>query len=295
MQLVTRFAPSPTGYLHPGHAYSALFAYEAARAEGGKFLLRIEDIDPVRRRPEFTEALLEDLRWLGLIWEEPVRRQSEHMEDYAAALAKLRAMGLLYPCFCTRSEIEKEVMASAAAPHLAPQGPDGPAYPGTCKELDPEERAQRARLKGPASWRLDVAKALEMTGPLYWSDRAMGRVEAAPLDFGDVVLARKDAPTSYHLSVTVDDELQHVTLVTRGKDLFRATDVHRLLQALLKYATPDYHHHELLTDGAGRRFAKRDKDITLRALRASGRTASEVRELCQRAGRATHGAPASWR
>lgn len=282
MQLVTRFAPSPTGYLHLGHAYSALFAYEAARAAGGRFLLRIEDIDPVRCRPEFAEALLEDLRWLGLSWEEPVRRQSEHMEDYAAALAKLRAMGLLYPCFCTRREIEKEVSSSAAAPHLAPQGPHGPVYPGTCKKLDPEERAQRVRRNEPASWRLDVARALDMTGPLYWSDRAAGRVEAAPLDFGDAVLARKDAPSSYHLSVTVDDGLQQVTLVTRGKDLFRATDVHRLLQALLGYDTPDYHHHNLLTDGAGRRFAKRDKDVTLRALRASGKTASEAREMAVR-------------
>ncbi len=287
MPVVTRFAPSPTGYLHLGHAYSALFAFEAARAEGGRFLLRIEDIDPVRRKPEFMEAIFEDLRWLELTWEEPVRRQSEHMEDYAAALAKLRSMGLLYPCFCTRREIEREVMASAAAPHLAPQGPDGAVYPGTCRKLDPDERARRLVRGEAASWRLDAAKAFAMTGPLSWNDRAAGRIEAAPLDFGDVVLARKDAPTSYHLSVAVDDCLQRITLVTRGKDLFRATDIHRLLQALLGYATPDYHHHELLTDSAGRRFAKRDKDTTLRALRASGKTAAEVREMASRgAGRA---------
>ena len=282
MPLTTRFAPSPTGYLHLGHAYSALFAHEAARAHGGRFLLRIEDIDPIRCRPEFSEALLEDLRWLGLTWEEPVRRQSEHMDDYAAALAKLRSMGLLYPCFCTRREIEKEVMAAAAAPHLAAQGPDGPVYPGTCRTLDPDERAQRLRRDEAASWRLDVARALEMTGPLYWTERAAGRVEAAPLDFGDVVLARKDVAASYHLSVTVDDHLQHVTLVTRGKDLFRATDIHRLLQALLGYETPGYHHHELMTDAAGRRLAKRDRDVTLRALRAAGKSAAEVRTMAGR-------------
>jgi glutamyl-Q tRNA(Asp) synthetase len=279
MPLTTRFAPSPTGYLHLGHAYSALFAYEAARAEAGTFLLRIEDIDPLRCRPEFAQALFEDLRWLGLTWEEPVRRQSDHMEDYAAALAKLRKMGLLYPCFCTRREIEHEAMAAPAAPHLAPQGPDGPVYPGTCRNLDAGERALQLLRNEGANWRLDVAKAFAMTGSLYWSDRAAGRVEAAPQDFGDVVLARKDVPTSYHLSVTVDDHLQHVTLVTRGKDLFRATDIHVLLQTLLGYATPEYHHHELLTDVTGRRLSKRDRDVTLRALRAAGKTATEVREM----------------
>lgn len=276
--LITRFAPSPTGYLHLGHAYSALFAYEAARARGGRFLLRIEDIDPVRCKPEFTEAIYEDLLWLGLTWEEPVRLQSQHMDDYAAALAKLKEMGLLYPCFCSRRDIEQEVMASAGAPHLAQQGPDGPVYPGSCRNLDEIARAERLR-QTEANWRLDVAKAFAMTGPLSWSDRAAGRVEAAPLYFGDVVLARKDAPTSYHLSVTVDDCLQGVTLVTRGKDLFRATGIHRLLQALLGYPAPDYHHHELVTDADGRRFAKRDKSVTLRALRASGMTAAQVRAM----------------
>jgi glutamyl-Q tRNA(Asp) synthetase len=289
MPLITRFAPSPTGHLHLGHAYSALLAYETARAEGGGFLLRIEDIDPVRCRPEFARAVLEDLLWLELAWEEPVRRQWEHLEDYAAALAKLRRMGLVYPCFCTRREIENEVTASAAAPHLARQGPDGPVYPGRCRNLDPDERAQRLRENHAANWRLNIAKALERTGPLYWNDRVAGRVAAAPQDFGDVVLARKDVPTSYHLSVTVDDHLQHVSLVTRGKDLFRATDIHRLLQALLGYETPDYHHHELLTDTTGRRLAKRDGDVTLRALRASGKTAAEVREMVARA--AQHPSP----
>ena len=279
MMLITRFAPSPTGYLHLGHAYSALFAYEAAQASKGRFLLRIEDIDPLRCKPEFSEALLEDLRWLGLTWEEPVRRQSAHMKDYAAALSKLRAMGLLYPCFCTRREIENEALASAAAPHLALSGPDGLVYPGTCRTLDPAERTRRLGQNEAANWRLDTAKALGITGPLSWSDREAGSVAAAPLYFGDVVLARKDAQASYHLSVTMDDHIQGVTLVTRGKDLFRATDIHRLLQALLGYDTPLYHHHRLLTDGAGRRFAKRDQDVTLRALRAAGKTADEVKAM----------------
>lgn len=279
MTLITRFAPSPTGYLHLGHAYSALFAYQTAQTSKGRFLLRIEDIDPIRCRPEFSEALLEDLHWLGLIWEEPVRRQSQHLKDYAAALSQLRSMDLLYPCFCTRREIENEVLASAAAPHLALSGPDGPVYPGTCRTLDPAERARRLDRNEAANWRLDTAKALGITGPLSWSDREAGTVVAAPLCFGDVVLARKDAQTSYHLSVTVDDHLQGVTLVTRGRDLFRATDVHRLLQALLGYDTPLYHHHKLLTDGAGRRFAKRDQDMTLRALRAAGKTADEVKAM----------------
>ena len=282
MPPITRFAPSPTGYLHLGHAYSALFAYEAARKANGRFLLRIEDIDPIRCKAEFSDALMEDLRWLGLEWEEPVRRQSEHMADYAEALARLRAMGLLYPCFCTRREIEAEARGSAAAPHLPLAGPDGPVYPGICRQLDPEERLQRLRANQAANWRLDTAKALAVTGPLFWTDRDAGRVAAAPLDFGDVVLARKDVPTSYHLSVTVDDHLQGVTLVTRGKDLFRATDIHRLLQALLGYATPDYCHHALLTDEGGRRYAKRDRAVTLRALRDAGRSAREVWAMAAR-------------
>ena len=258
----------------------AVRPWRRARDAGGRFLLRLEDIDPdplpappTPRRSRRTWA------WLGLTWDGPVRVQSEHMEEYQAVLDRgWRAERLLYPCFCTRADILREVADSAAAPQGA--GPDGSlVYPGTCRNLDPGERARRLRQNEGANWRLDVAKAFAMTGPLYWSDRAAGRIEAAPLDFGDVVLARKDVPTSYHLSVTVDDHLQHVTLVTRGKDLCRATDIHRLLQALLGYATPDYHHHELLTDATGRRLAKRDRDVTLRALRAAGRTATEVRAM----------------
>jgi len=270
---VTRFAPSPTGHLHLGHAHSALFAERAARAEGGRFLLRIEDIDAARCRPEFADAIFEDLAWLGLDWEEPVRRQSQHMTDYAAALARIEGMGLVYPCFCTRAAIAAEIAAAGAAPH----GPDGPLYPGTCRLLDPALRAERMARGDGHAIRLDTGEAMARTGALAWHDRARGKQRAAPDTLGDVVLARKETPTSYHLAVTVDDALQGVTLVTRGEDLFAATHIHRLLQALLGLALPDYHHHRLLTDSEGRRFAKRDRALTLRALRAAGRTPAEVR------------------
>jgi glutamyl-Q tRNA(Asp) synthetase len=272
---VTRFAPSPTGRLHLGHAHSALFAERAARAAGGRFLLRIEDIDPGRCREEFIDGIYEDLGWLGLTWETPVRRQSEHLDDYLAALAKLEALGLLYACFCTRAQIHAEIEAAAHAPH----GPDGPLYPGICRDrtADDREALQAQGLKHAV--RLDMEKAVALAGPLTWHDRAKGEQTADPARFGDVVLARKDTPTSYHLAVTVDDALQGVTLVTRGEDLFEATHVHRLLQALLDLPTPDYHHHGLMTDETGRRFAKRDKALTIRALREAGKTAEEVRRM----------------
>lgn len=273
MSLVTRFAPSPTGYLHLGHAYSALFAFDAARNVAGKFLLRIEDIDPVRCKPEFTEAIFEDLHWLGLMWEKPVRKQSEHLPDYAAALDKLRGVGVLYPCFCTRSEIAEEAARAGHAPH----GVEGTIYPGTCRSLSGDQQAEKLAHHKTANWRLDITKAQDITGPLTWHDCVKGVVTVKPEDFGDVVLARKDVPTSYHLSVTVDDHLQGVSLVTRGADLFRATDIHRLLQSLLGYEVPGYHHHALMTDETGRRFAKRDKAVTLRSLRAEGLTAEQVR------------------
>jgi len=243
-------------------------------------LLRIEDIDPVRCRPEYTEAIFEDLRWLGLVWEEPVRKQSEHLGDYERVLERLRGMGLLYPCFCTRSEVEAEVAAAGHAPHLAKKGPDGPVYPGTCRGLSPEER-RRMMGERQAVWRLDMGKACAAAGPLVWHDREKGDVQAHPEAFGDVVLARKDVPASYHLSVTADDALHGVTLVTRGEDLFRATDIHCLLQKLLGYPTPEYHHHKLLVDESGKRYAKRDKAVTLRALRESGQTAEEVRKMIE--------------
>jgi glutamyl-Q tRNA(Asp) synthetase len=269
MSAVTRFAPSPTGRLHLGHAHSALVGWHAARAAGGRFLLRIEDIDAARCREAFVGAILEDLAWLGLDWDGAVRRQSEHMEDYRAALARLDATGLLYPCFCTRAEIAEAT--------TAPHGPSGATYPGTCRALAVPERERRIAEGRAYAVRLDMARALEATGPLDWVDERAGRVAADPLAHGDVVLARKDTPTSYHLAATVDDALQGVTLVTRGEDLFAATDVHRVLQALLGLAVPRYRHHKLLTDARGRRFAKRDDALTLAALRESGRTPAEVR------------------
>ncbi len=266
--IVTRFAPSPTGYLHLGHAHSALVGWHRARAESGRFLLRIEDIDPARCRPEYEAAILEDLAWLGLDWDGPVRRQSDHLAEYEAALDRLRGLGLLYPCFCSR----KDIAAAVSAPH----GPEGPVYPGTCRDLPPETVRARLERGDPYALRLDVASAQGVTGPLTFEDEREGVVEARPETLGDVVLARRDAPASYHLCVTVDDHLQGVTLVTRGVDLFHATHIHRLLQALLELPTPRYRHHELLTDAQGRRLAKRDKALTIRAMRAAGMTAAQV-------------------
>lgn len=273
--IITRFAPSPTGELHLGHAHSALFAFAEARRSGGRFLLRIEDIDRTRCRPEFTQGIFEDLAWLGLDWERPVRIQSGHFDDYRAGLDRLDAMGLLYPCFCTRKDIAREVDGAGHAPH----GPDGPLYPGHCRHLSATERDERKESGQPFALRLDMAEAARRIGPLAWYDRERGEQTARPELFGDVVLARKDTPASYHLAVTVDDALQGVTLVTRGVDLFDATHVHRLLQALLGLPVPDYAHHRLLTDEHGRRYAKRDRSLTLRALREAGRTPEEVRAL----------------
>jgi glutamyl-Q tRNA(Asp) synthetase len=266
--IVTRFAPSPTGRLHAGHAFSALFAARAA--QGGRFLLRIEDIDATRCRPEFEAGIFEDLAWLGLVWETPVRRQSDHFADYRKALDRLAGMQLLYPCFCTRREIAAEVAASAAAPH----GPDGPLYPGTCRRRSAAERAERIAAGESFALRLDMAGAITMTGKLTLVEGGT-RVAAAPAVFGDVVLARKETPASYHLAVTVDDALQGVTLVTRGEDLFPASYIHRLLQALLDLPEPAYRHHRLLTGPDGRRLAKREGAPALADVRASGVSAAD--------------------
>jgi len=243
------------------------------------FLLRIEDIDRTRCRPEFETAIAEDLTWLGLVWDRPVRRQSDHLDDYRRALARLEAAGLLYPCFCTRREILAEIAAAAAAPHAPAPGPDGPLYPGTCRTLAGATRAARIAAGEGYALRLDMEGARRQAGDLSWTDLDEGVVEARPELFGDVVLARKETPTSYHLAVTVDDAIQGVTLVTRGEDLRTATHVHRLLQALLGLAMPSYRFHRLLTDAAGRRLAKRDHAETLRALRQAGHTPAEVRAL----------------
>lgn len=273
MSVVTRFAPSPTGRLHLGHAYAALFAEDAARRAGGRFLLRIEDIDATRCRPEHEAGILEDLGWLGLVWETPVRRQSAHLADYRDAVAKLDGLGLLYPCFCTRREIADEIARAGAAPH----GAEGPVYPGICRHRTRSDMT--ARLAGGAAYalRLDVAKALAATGPLEWEDEGAGKFVADPAVFGDVVIARKETPTSYHLAVTVDDAAQGVTLVTRGRDLLPATAVHRLLQALLGLPTPRWHHHDLVPDENGERLAKRAGAPTITQLRARGTTPREIR------------------
>ena len=262
--VVTRFAPSPTGRLHLGHAYSALLAHDFARARGGSFLLRIEDIDPGRSRPDHIEGIVEDLSWLGIGWDGEMLLQSRRLPLYADALAALNRARLVYPCFCTRAAIAAEIAASASAPH----GPDGPVYPGICRAV-PEDEWARRMANEPHAWRLDMAKAAARAGPLVWIDGGT-MVEAAPARFGDVVLARKDAPTSYHLAVTLDDAAQGVTDIARGRDLYAATDVHRLLQALLDLPVPLYHHHKLLTGAAGQRLAKRDGAASLAALRESG-------------------------
>jgi glutamyl-Q tRNA(Asp) synthetase len=264
MRVVTRFAPSPTGRLHLGHAFSALLAHDFARSRDGAFLLRIEDIDPGRSRAEHVDSIIADLAWLGLEWDGEILFQSERLALYREALERLREAGLIYPCFCTRSAIAAEIAASAAAPH----GPDGPLYPGTCRALAPEERERRMAAE-PHAWRLDMAAALARAGPLYWRDGDT-EVQAEPGAFGDVVLARKDSPASYHLAVTVDDAAQGVSDVIRGRDLYAATDVHRLLQALLGLPTPFYHHHPLLLGPEGQRLAKRHGAPTLSALREGG-------------------------
>jgi glutamyl-Q tRNA(Asp) synthetase len=254
--LVTRFAPSPTGRLHLGHAWSAVQAYDLARGANGRFLLRIEDIDQTRCRPEFVTGIYDDLRWLGLDWDGDVWVQSQRTTHYDAALASLITRGLAYRCWCTRAEI--------AASAGAPQGDEGPVYPGTCKgRADPDDDR-------PHCWRLDMTKAMTLTGPLHWHDAMAGTVEARPDKQGDVVIARKDAATSYHLAVTVDDAAQGVTDVVRGRDLFAATHIHRLLQALLGLSMPRYHHHALIIGQDGERLAKRRQSPTLQSLRDAG-------------------------
>jgi glutamyl-Q tRNA(Asp) synthetase len=274
--VVTRFAPSPTGRLHLGHAHSALLGWHAARGTGGRFLLRIEDIDPVRCRPEYTEAILEDLAWLGLDWDAPPRIQSRHLPEYRAVLDRLAGMGLLYPCFCTRADIAREVAAIGHAPH----GPDGLLYPGTCRRVSAAEREARIAAGEPYALRLDMAAAMaRLDAPLTFEEQGRGRLRCDPARFGDVVLARKDTPASYHLCVTHDDALQGVTLVTRAEDLLPATDLHRLLQALLGWPEPRYRHHPLLLGADGKRLSKRDNAPTLAALRRAGHSPAAVRAM----------------
>ncbi len=264
----TRFAPSPTGLLHIGNGFSALTGWQRARARGGRFCLRIEDIDSTRCRPQFDAAILADLAWLGIDWDGPVLRQSQRLAVYAEAVAQLRGRGLLYPCFCSRADIA----AAVAAPH----GPDGPRYTGTCRHLSPDERAERMAAKAFA-WRLDIGAALAQIGRLNWIDTEAGRVAADPLAGGDIVIARKDLGVSYHLAVVIDDAAQGVTEVVRGIDLFPASHVQRLLQALLGLPETTYYHHRLIMAPDGRRLAKRDQDATLASLRAGGTGPEELR------------------
>lgn len=274
---VTRFAPSPTGLLHLGHAHAALFAEAVARRAGGRFLLRLEDIDAARCRPEHAAAILEDLAWLGLAWDGEVRVQSAHMADYAAAVGSLVTRGLLYPCFCTRAEIAREVAAIGNAPH----GADGPLYPGSCRNIPKTEREARLARGEPHAWRLDMQAAqAAVPGPLWCEEVGAPPFVADPAPlFGDVVLARKDTPASYHLCVTHDDALQGVTLVTRGEDLKPAVHLHRLLQALMGWPVPRWQHHGLLVGPDGRRLAKRDAAMTLRSLREAGHRPEDVRAM----------------
>lgn len=259
--MLTRFAPSPTGDLHLGHAYSAALAHAAARAAGGAFRVRIDDIDGSRSREDYVAASLADLEWLGIDRDGALVRQSAHLAAYAATLEALKARGLVYPCFCTRADIAQ----SLAAPH----GPSGAVYPGTCRPLSTSERDRRLADE-PHCWRLDMAQAIASTGDLIWEEAGQGRRLADPLAHGDVVLARKDAPASYHLASTLDDAAMGVTHVIRGADLIASTDVHRLLQALLGLPTPLYRHHALVCGPDGKRLAKRDAAASIASLRANG-------------------------
>ena len=278
----TRFAPSPTGRLHLGHALAAITAHDIARAAGGRFLLRIEDIDAARCRPEFETGILEDLAWLGLAWDGPVLRQSQHLHRYRAGLSELTERELTYPCFCTRGAIAAEFAHLQAAP----QGPEGPVYPGTCRALTEGERADRVGAGEAYAIRLDMDACVSALANARLRFEEIGRgpegetglITVTPNLFGDIVLGRKDLGVSYHLAVVLDDHEQGVTLVTRGEDLFHATHVQRMLQAGLGLATPRYGHHRLVRDDRGRRLAKRDADHALAALRAAGVSPAEVRQ-----------------
>jgi glutamyl-Q tRNA(Asp) synthetase len=284
---VFRFAPSPNGYLHLGHAYSALLNFDLARASGGRFLLRIEDIDLTRCRPEFETAIYQDLAWLGIAWETPVRRQSLHLVEYRDAVEKLSAQGLVYPSFETRAEIA-ELIAQREANASWPRDPDGvPLYPGTAKSLTPDTRARWLESGAPYALRLDMTAACARAGELGWiehgegPDGETGAVAARPQAWGDVILARKETPTSYHLSVVIDDALQGVTEVVRGQDLFWSTSVHRLLQQLLGLPQPCYRHHRLVLDDARRKLSKSTAATGLRELRAGGATPADIRRLVE--------------
>jgi len=283
-QPVFRFAPSPNGYLHLGHALSALLNFDMARAAGGRLLLRMEDIDTPRCRPEFEAAIYEDLHWLGISWEEPVRRQSEHLADYRGALAKLDAMRMTFPSFESRAELAR-LVADRDVRERWPRDPDGtPVYPGAARQMPDQNR--QARIAGGEAYaiRLDMEKAVEWTGPLTWRETGSASGESSdivadPMAWGDVIVGRKETPTSYHLAVVIDDALQGVTDVVRGQDLLWSTSVHRVLQALLGLPEPIYHHHRLILDADGRKLSKSTASTGLRELRAQGSTPADIRRL----------------
>jgi glutamyl-Q tRNA(Asp) synthetase len=284
---VFRFAPSPNGYLHLGHAYSALLNFDLARGSGGRFLLRIEDIDQGRCRPEYEAAIYQDLAWLGVGWETPVRRQSEHLADHRAGLEKLMAEGLVYPSPESRAEIAR-LVAQRQSQAPWPRDPDGaPLYPGNARGLSPEARSRLIQSGAPYALRLDMAAARERAGELDWIEHGegpkgeTGTVAARPQDWGDVILARKETPTSYHLAVAIDDALQGVTEVVRGRDLFWSTSVHRLLQRLLGLPPPAYRHHRLVLDADGQKLSKSAAATPLRELRARGMKPADVRRLLE--------------
>ena len=271
--MIARFAPSPTGPLHLGHAYAAVFAYELAMEKGGRFLLRFEDIDVTRVRDQYYLAIERDLVWLGIHWDGTPIRQKDRLPAYTESLQKLKSLHVVYPCFCTRREIQQELKSMIHAPH----SPEGEAmYPGTCRDLTPTERAERIGQGQAHCWRLDARRAIELTGPLVFEDQIKGRLDVDPLLLGDVVLARKDIATSYHLAVVTDDHFQGVTDVTRGEDLLSSTHVHRILQSLLGLAVPVYHHHRLIVDEAGKRLAKRDDAVSLATLRDQGKKREDI-------------------
>ena len=271
--MISRFAPSPTGQLHLGHAYAALFAYELAMENGGSFLLRFEDIDTTRVRNHYYLAIEQDLAWLGIRWDGTPIRQKDRLPAYADALEKLKSMQVVYPCFCTRREIQQEIEAMSHAPH----GPEGePIYPGICRALSAKQREEKMAKGEAHCWRLDAYRASELSGPLVFEDKIKGFINVDPLLLGDVVLARKDIATSYHLAVVTDDHFQGVTDVTRGEDLLSSTHVHRLLQGLLGMAAPVYHHHRLILDDAGQRLAKRNEPLSLSALRGEGKKREDI-------------------
>ena len=271
----TRFAPSPTGHMHLGHVFSALFSYEAAKKLGGKFILRIEDIDSQRSGKIFEESIYEDLEWLKIKYSKDIRYQSEHMDDYAGAIKELQKLDMVYPCFCSRSDIKAEIMRAGNAPHEE----ESTIYPGTCRRLSKEERIEKLSIENNFAWRLNIRAASKKLGGLVWNDLRLGKHTVPVGTIGDVVLARKDVPTSYHLSATLDDHIQRIGLVTRGEDLVSSTHIHKIIQVLLELKSPIYLHHPLILDSKGIRLSKRTRAQTVKSLKASGLKKDDVIDL----------------